>query len=130
MLDGKLTISRIEPNQIVRIAVIDELSKMPAIVVHVNPKEFALALTGLARTKCQFYPSSPMVGRRREIKHELVPFDPFLVVKTDNSEKQLKALLAPYEVDGWMAHLSDYRNHHNQRGKSVSVMFERYVDVE
>lgn len=124
---GELSISR-TGNQYIEITVQDDLSRVEFLRVRMGLAEFAKAITGLGNVECEFDWYPKFVGMRHEVKVLSIPVQNFSA-----AEEERKEILAPYEVDGWMARADDLGNHHNMRrvadGYLCSVTFSRYVPV-
>ena len=149
-LAGKLTISlptssRIE-EPMMEIRVQCALSGVEFIEVHVSPGDLMKALT-TRFVDCTFTTRAlSRIGSKSETKTELVEFNRW--ASSDKLSKERKglnshersptidALLAPFEIDGWRASVSDLFNRHRGQGGNTSgkryqaVLFDRHVNVE
>lgn len=129
-LKGRLTISRnrggpVDENGSVSIVVEDVASCLRLFDVRIDPRDFAEAIFGSARTPCRidfFKSAARTVGKKLEIRH--------VTVETSDGEFPSDAELADHEVDGWVADREKF-NHHNYRvaeGRSFYlVSLRRYV---
>jgi len=125
---GQLSINRVSGFQdYVCIRVTDKLSGHDFLELDVDFEEFAKAVTGFSLQKCVFkLRSMNTVGKKREIKHEIVQRP----TKYDSQARddEINGILAPYEIDGWVGSRYDITNHHNWTGDNkVRVCFRRYV---
>ena len=122
---GTLRISRTSstrgPDKIT-IAVVDEKSRVQFLTTSMPLEDFAQAVTGLL-VDVDMELHIERLGKTREHKRELVPFDSLSLTEGD-----IDAALAPFEVFGWKGRGEDMTNHHNRNsdGKQL-VSFTRYV---
>ena len=132
ILIGALSISNptsnVAPYSWIEVRLSDDLSSTLVAVARLSLEDFAKATVGRNEVPCTFeFNDSGLVGKKREHKVETVSFDS---VKTFGmSDNQKKALLKPFEVDGWQGDFDDLSNHHNFTKNGVRVRFERWVDV-
>jgi len=135
-MKGQISITRRNSNvedPFVVIEITDNKSGQVVTEVKLTPHALGLAITGLSGVDVEFTEPSPMIGLRRETKHELVP-------AIDNSDISTEILretvitntLAQFEVDGWVGRRGDMTNGHNRVAKDDGfyqrVLFTRYVD--
>ena len=115
-----------EPYQTIGIEIEDETSGCRIALVELSLEQFATALTAShGDAEITLY-ESPHIGMKREGKTVQMPL-PRIGAKKD----ELKAIAAPFEVDGWVADLSDMTNPHRWAGNDmVSVGMIRYVASE
>jgi hypothetical protein len=128
---GNFSISRLscsDGRSYIRINVTEEASRVQFLELEVELADFAKALTGLGYQECDLeLRRLDLLGKQLEIKTEVVPRPKGW--KVDESE--VKRILAPFEVDGWLGCTRDLCNHHNWVGQDkVSVVFHRYVDKQ
>lgn len=129
-LQGKITISRytVGPNRSgITIRLEDETSGVECVEIELTVDALGLAITGASCQPCEFELRPAFVGKIREYKTEVIPFD----LKNYNKQKaEAKAALKPYEIDGWTGNSNDLLNHHRRIGAdSFRVAFHRYVDA-
>lgn len=96
--------------------------------------DFALALTGMGHTRCEFEVSGlELIGKVREHKTEVLPA---IDVATHSSCRDTVArlIVSRCESDGWVGRWKDMLNRHNavklvdgRDGRRVT--FVRYVDA-
>lgn len=106
----------------------DATSSVTFLEIDISLEAFMYALTGSSHQDCAFtLRGLASVGKRREVKHEVVPYQHVYGA----GEKDAKAAaLAPFEVDGWRGYPGDLGNFH--RGNSQGgyrVSFTRFVEV-
>lgn len=132
---GSISISRVscshEPDY-VSIKIIDETSHARFAEIRMTFEQLGLAITGRSEVDCivDFREEAP-IGKRRELKYELVPAPPDRQITAEEGV----ALLAPFEVDGWKGQLRELHNSRNDRlgpggEKLRRVAFVRYIDRE
>lgn len=124
-MKGELTISYVTSNvtpDFVQVSIVDELSGMRLVAFDVALAGFASAVTGRAGIDGTYKLTNlDRVGKRCETKR--------VAVQRPDTDADVDAILAPFEVDGWQARRRDIQNHHNWCGKNeVAVLFTRYVD--
>ena len=126
-LPGNLTISRVQSSHeddYMEIRVVDESSHVQFVSVKVGIKTFMDALTGRAHQPCEFELRKPeLVGMAKEGKSLLVPKPQW-----NATEEDIDGILAPFEVEGWIATRENIKNNHNYRGDKVQVNFHRFVN--
>jgi len=132
-MKGQITISRVHSHQeqdYVSIRFNDETNGAEFLDAKMSLGSFADALLGLARVYCEFELRPQHVGKRREIKTEIVTVSSY-----SPTPEQKAAALAPFEVDGWVGRQSDLGNHHCAAGVSTRigeyayrVSFVRFVE--
>lgn len=127
---GSITIGRVTSTHgdpYIQVSVQDETSRHHFIELTMSMEAFAMALTGMGAQPLTFdLRGVDYVGKRREIKDELVPRPPS-VERTRQSEAAA-IVLAPFETDGWVGRADDLWNHHKAVGCQQRVLFTRYVD--
>jgi hypothetical protein len=132
-LKGHLQISHYFGTDIFRIEVEDDSSGIKFLEVELDAKTLMLALTA-QYSECEFeLRGVEHVGKTRETKKVVVALEQD--VRYDTTDEEKRALLAPYEVDGWIGHARDLGNHHNlcrvnnDKGTvAYEVGFHRFVD--
>lgn len=132
MHKGKISISRYTSNQPpyrgISISIEDELSGVHFLEVELTSEQLGDAITGQGSVDCNFKLGGlEYIGMKRENKEEWIEIKKGEFIIQDH--KRQEELLAPYEVDGWMAHQRDLENHHNfnQKKNAIRVSFVRYV---
>lgn len=129
---GSITISRVTSSHgdpYIQVSVQDETSRHQFIEMTMGMEAFAMALTGMGAQPLTFdLRDVDYVGKRREVKEELVP-------RPLSSRDYLPNLIAavvlkPFEVDGWVGRADDLWNHHKAVGDKQRVLFTRYVDIK
>lgn len=126
-LEGKITITR-DSTDTINISIEDRASGLRLLECKMELEYFAKAITNLAFQPCAInYYGSLNIGKKRELKQEFVT----LTDGFHSFEKEIKTLVKPYEVDGWLAssYDTDSYNHHHTTDKGYSVTFIRYVDL-
>lgn len=131
-MQGKISISRwtsnTEPRTGITISVTDENSHCRMFEVTMSIENFGNAITGLGYVDCDFKLGAVQyAGMKAEYKHELIPVKKWA---KDLTPKEIKQLLASYEVDGWEGRKEDFKNHHNIRDNKVKVSFTRFIPQE
>lgn len=130
-LKGKISVSRFstnkEPYHGISIEITDESSGTLVVEVTMTPEQFGNAISGLGHVECLFdFGNSDLIGKRREAKTVAIPLNksPY---KLQDSE--IDDILADYEVNGWKARRSDFKNSHKYGKDLVNVVFVRFVDA-
>lgn len=132
-LQGNLTIARASDG-FIYLTITDAKSKIRVIEAKLTPEQVGLAITGMALSDSipLSYWADERIGKTREYKTELIlsdlnqhPYHPY-----DNRLAHARALVAPYEVDGWVGNDADMLNHHRSVGNRQKVLFTRWVDEE
>lgn len=128
-----LRISRYSSSEghIIAIEITDSASHVAFAEIEMTCEDFAKAVTGMdGMTGDLTTRRLDLVGKRREHKRELVPFDGRCATGPMTDEE--RAALAPFQVDGWKARLDDLRNGHRRTrhgdGWAHRVSFVRYVE--
>ena len=126
-MKGKLTISRYHQDGApMTIEVTDDLSGARFIEVSIEPAALMDAMTGRSMIPCEFVLTSKLVGKKREVKDEIVacghPFGDKELLEAARKE------VAKYEVDGWEARQGDIENSHNYVKRGIRVVFTRFVE--
>ncbi len=124
-IPGAVTITRkqMPDGPVISIEIEDSLSARVFVEIHLTLETFAEAVTGLSSRPGEMEVQNfDLVGKKLEIKSEIVPQVGFNATKTEIHEA-----LAPFEVDGWTGSRKDVTNHHNFCGNNVRVKFRRYV---
>ena len=135
-LPGKITVGRVrgsDESQPIRIEIIDTQSSVVVAEARLTLENFALALTGLGHVECEIeWRGVDRIGKVREFKTELIPTpdNPWRTDPSRRTEENLRAHVAPWEVDGWKAHWQDLHNSNKYRHeeKAYEVSFVRFVD--
>lgn len=70
------------------------------------------------------------VVKQRELKHELIALPDVMPYKEQDDVELVDEILAPYEVDGWVAYRPDLFNHHKRESDYQRVSFHRCVEVD
>lgn len=132
MAEGKISIGRVHSNngEWVEITIKDETSLVEFLEVKVSLENFAKLITGLSYIDCNFQTRGlNLVGKQREYKTVIVACDGWSLKRDE--EEAINAVLAPYEVDGWIGRRYDLKNSKNYVGhEGVKVLFERWVEQE
>lgn len=127
---GSITISRVTSSHgdpYIQVSVQDETSRHQFIELTMSMEAFAMAVTGMGAQPLTFdLRGVGYVGKRREIKDELVPRPPS--VENARRDEAAAIVLAPFETDGWVGRTDDLWNHHKAAGDKQRVLFTRYVD--
>ena len=115
-----------EPYRSIGIEINDNDSGCQIALVELSLEQFATALTAShGDAEITLY-ESPHYGMKRVGKEVQMPRPKWAATK-----EELKAIAAPFEVDGWKADLSDLTNHHQWSSKdTVNVHMTKYVPVE
>jgi hypothetical protein len=122
---GRPQFSDIDHPEVISVEVTDEKSGTQFLSLEIPLAEFAKALT-LGSGDCEFELRPKNVGKTHEYKEEIVPVaDNY--VPYDKRELAAIAVVAPFEVDGWVARLSDVFNNHRRTPNGYRVTFHRYV---
>ena len=135
-LQGQININRTsgrEDGQVIKIELIDQLSRSHCVEIRMTLEQFAAALTGLSAQACTFQFRPDVVGKTREFKDELVFIPDGLFEK--RGERAAKAV-KEFEKDGWIGCRDDASNNHRVSnvqkcggGTYYRVGFHRYVDT-
>lgn len=123
-IKGAVSINR-SSNDIVRIEVEDVDAHVSFVVAEMSLEAFASAVTGMGCVKATLNVRGlDRIGTRHEHKEEVVP--------CEWSPKDKAAVLASYEVDGWIARESDLGNYHRRTSNpdGYRVTFTRNVKKE
>lgn len=132
-MKGKISIHRYQSNVPpyggVHIEVSDRSSGMEFLKVDMTFEEFGNVMSGLGYVDCEFeLRNTNLVGCKRESKEEKIQLrDKEFIIRDESRQNEL---LAPYEVDGWVARRSDLENHHKIKNNIVTVVFTRFVEPE
>lgn len=126
-LKGKISITRPNSNvhgDYINITISDDTSGCEFVDLTMSMTDFAYCVTGMSHQDCsvEFRPDN--VGKTMEHKTISIPRPK----SYGKDVSEIKNLLAPHEVDGWVGNASDASNHH-QWGPddTVSVSFHRFV---
>lgn len=126
-MKGNFRISRDIQTNVIHLYVIDELSEVTFLILRTSPEDLAKALTGNYTNECEFeLRGAEVIGKRLEMKHEVV------TIPGDGAytEELIQQVVAPLEVDGWMARTYTIGNHHYQEGRrSYKISLIRFVDA-
>lgn len=140
---GKLNIGlpsggRFEERDKFVFSLIDESSGIEILEFEITPEDLALGMACRAHRPIEFsfVPKIAVVaGTTYQHKTEAVEFDAYGKHVNDIESKRgtpeaarHEAAVAPYEVDGWSARLSDLQDGHRRVGTKQTVTFTRYVD--
>lgn len=136
-MTGKISIFRVHGGSDetraspIRIEITDEISGITFLEVRMSLEGFANALMSHSYENCGFTLRAQNVGKKRELKEEKVPISKEDRYTRGNQESEVaKRILAPYEVDGWMARESDLFNHHRRnQDDTQTVSFHRFVEI-
>ncbi len=126
-MSGKITISHYHGyREGITITIHDEKSGVAFLEIDLTAEALGNSLTGSSRQPCTFELRAANVGKVREHKTETIAF-----TGTDhkNREAEARAILAPYEVEGWKGDWSDLCNHHRGPAEARKVSFTRFVDA-
>ena len=127
MLSGECVITQ-SSNDVVCIRLRDNRSRCQAVEVRLSYSNFASALMRIP-APCRFEWHPENIGKKREIKTEIVPFT--LTYDSENQNRErAKAALKPFEKDWWVGHPEDLLSHRNRvKGEveAYQVSFIRYV---
>lgn len=98
--------------------------------IRMDLDDFARAVTGQSYIDCDFeLRGLEKVGTKHKHKREYIHAE-----HRRFSDEEAKSIVAPYEINGWVARLSNLNNPHfweKLNGKPViSVIFERYVSSD
>jgi hypothetical protein len=132
MSKASLTISRASSTtgpDTIYFQVTDEVSRSVILQLEMSPEQFALALTGLAVRPASAEWCVENLGKRREVKEEVVPFSGY----SNSSDEEKARALAPFEINGWCARRSDLGNHHRIDAANPAgyrVVFTRFVEPD
>lgn len=137
LLAGHITISKPHggDEQFIEIDIADENSKLHFITIRVGLLDFTEALFGLAHQPMKFtLKGIENVGKVKAKKTEIVDI-PKSFGKTHNRTDRIEiARIAckPFEVDGWVADLTNIVNHHYHPHdmEKASIDFYRFVEVK
>jgi len=127
-LKGRVSISRAHghADTYIHFEIVDDLSGCIVAELEMTPEDFGNAVTGMSMQPCvlEYYADCP-AGKRREVKHEVVP------VPSAFDRKNAKKFLKNFEVDGWIGSADDIGNHHRYVAgkKGYNVTFVRFVDA-
>jgi len=132
MYKGEATIrfTRIHSNQEVprpvSIEITDSVSGDVIAQLYLSDAEFGHALSSPSEISCEakVYTEAHL-GMTHETKKLTVPWKP----GRGTPEERRKAV-EPFEIDGWLASLGDFENHHNWGAGVCYVTFFRYVSVD
>jgi len=97
--------------------------------LRITPEAWGNAVSGLgAQPFNGILYNCDCVGHKRMTKREMIPL-PSKGCKwfSESKPDEIRAVLSPFEVDGWIGTDSDVVNAHNIRAGHVSVLFYRYV---
>lgn len=129
---GSVTISRVSSTHgspYIQISVRDEASRHQFIELTLSMEAFAMAVTGMGAQPLTFdLRGVDYVGKRREVKEELVPRPPS--IENAYRNEVAATTLAPFEVDGWVGRVDDLWDHHKAVGNKQRVVFTRYISGE
>lgn len=132
--DGRIRISRVSSTgsdgDYVQLTMYDEKSRIQFLTANIPIDSFGRVVTGGPETECQVeLRGVERIGCTHEHKTEFVPGTVSYTKGDRNAVAQ--AAIAPFEVDGWRAHLSDFGNQHRSKEKDgvkgYNVTFHRYV---
>lgn len=109
----------------INITVVDEISGCECADITLTAEAFGETATGHSYQECDFELRPLNVGKTREVKSEVIPFK---YKNLKKEEEEAKAVLKPYEIDGWEGSWRDLCNHHRRVGNdSYRVGFTRFV---
>lgn len=132
-LKGKINISRMQKSnndQYIELSLEDDAAGVTFVKAVLTLEDFAKALTGQGYIDTIITPRGlDLVGTIRQTKTEFVPGVTNWDVR-QNSDI-LKEMVAPFEVDGWKARMSDLTNYHHSQVvngvKGHNTVFTRNV---
>ena len=134
-LKGQLSISKVmssHEDPFMRIEIDDEASGLEVVQVKLSLEDFAKAITSSVVYVDLRYNDSSNVGKVRELKTVRVSKG---AAKYDSTPEELRAIVAPYEVDGWRCSMpKDLLNGHKSvvdevtKERLQALTFTRYVD--
>jgi hypothetical protein len=115
-----------EPYRNIGIEIEDDTSGCRIALVEIGFAEFADALTAsYGEAEITLY-ESPYYGMKRIGTVVQMPQP-----RIGATKEELKAIAAPFEVDGWEADLSDLTNHHRWAGNNLmNVSMTKYVPLD
>lgn len=132
MAEAKVTISKLigGDNNKIRIEIEDELSGATFVSVDLSLEAFAQAITGLSIVSGEMKVRNlDLIGKRREMKKEIVPTDNY-----NPSYEDVLELAKPFEVDGWKANMykgAKITTTTDKKGNTLlSISFVRWVEIE
>lgn len=128
-MKGSITIGRWHSGsgQGISVSVRDDISSTTFFSAELTLEDFALLITGRSDVDCEFILRPDFVGKRYEIKSETI------FVESPHREftaEEIRAILEPYEIDGWSGNERDLNNYHKIRPDGIRVGFHRYIDLE
>lgn len=135
-LPGKLTIVRAENENgpLIRLHVRDDEARTNFLTITLTPQELMMALTGRPDVECSLIPVHlDRVGTAMQTKIVHVDAPQLSILSgplpgTCISEDEITALLAPHEVDGWIATRTDMTNPRRRcEGSKQAVTFCRWI---
>lgn len=128
-MKGKITISRYlnsDNESPIHINVQENDSLIEFVDISMTLEDFARALTGSGYIDCGLtFRGLDKIGKVRE--HKVEPI--YTGEQYNFTKEQAKALIEPFEIDGWIGDEKDLQNFHNQTkdGKHRNVVFVRWV---
>lgn len=127
--EGRITISRVHGDKSsdapVKICLRDYKSYCNLIEIRMSLDVFAETVLGQGQSECvyEYYETCP-VGKIRQNKTVSIKCD-----RTNRPVgKEIDALLAPYEVDGWSGRREDFESWRQYTDDACNVTFVRWVD--
>jgi len=139
-IKAKIGISRagMGTDTFMRMEIEDATSGVRFVELEIGMEDFAFFLTGLhgIAADCTLR-GLEYVGKTLENKTENIDEPMDMPSKVDDDPEFFEDLLSSYEVDGWVATVSDLFNHHNRdfrdegtlRKPYYKVSFHRYVET-
>lgn len=136
--NGKLSINRVTHSHApdnISIKIYDGANLKELIEVVIDPKEFALAVTGYSHQDCKIELGDiDLIGKVREEKIEKVKFPQHLAPGVGDDVVRAREILAPFEENGWVVvdinkvlHFSSTIDRFSNGTEMKSVRFERFV---
>jgi hypothetical protein len=121
-----------KPHRYVSISVSDETSFIRFATADISYEQLGLILAGQPHEIDMTIRNLELLGKTQEHQKLVVLFP----TKKDNqtlTKRNVRKVLKPYEVDGWIAHDEDVKNHHNHvkttdEGTSMKISFHRFID--
>ena len=128
-LQGKLTITKIQNvySNVMRLDIVDEASRSRFLQADISPEDLLLAITSLADRPITFdLGGCDIVGKQQEIKRVCVPGIRQDIRGKAEWRKHYSEMVAPYEVDGWVAD-KETTSSHKWSSEGYEVIFRRWL---
>lgn len=121
---GKVTVCG-TGEQYMKITVEDELSGIEFLSADMSLEDFAKALTGQGFMPTEYeLRGLENIGKECQHKTVLMPHS------FDASDEDIDEAIGKHEVDGWIGHREDYKNHHNWKDGKVQIRYNRWIEKE